>query len=188
MMRQKTDTRQTTIMHSYATERDAVRAIAALRADGFGAETIGVLGRHRSQEQAVARLTAVTPLEVVHVGRILGAIVGGALGLLAGDVVAVMPAVSLPLAVATIVVMALVGIAGGSVGGERPGRMLRDVRPAVRRRGPSRPGGCGRPRTGGGAGPRARPMAAGGVRQAAAGLPGSGWRWGLTTAHLRCHG
>ena len=52
MMRQKTDTRQTTIMHSYATERDAVRAIAALRADGFGAETIGVLGRRRRMTSA----------------------------------------------------------------------------------------------------------------------------------------
>jgi hypothetical protein len=116
-MRQTTDTRQATILHSYATERDAVRAIAALRADGFGAQTIAVLGRHRRQEQAVAQVTGVTPLTAVHVGRVLGGIVGGVLGLLVSEFVAVMPAVSLPVAVTTIVVLALVGGAVGSVVG-----------------------------------------------------------------------
>ena len=115
----------TTVIQSYATEQDAERAIAALRAAGVGADAIGILSRRRSEEDVVAQTSGATPIGAAHTGTVTGRLLGGEAGLIAGLALSVLPGVGWAVGAGLLVVTTLAGMAAGSAVGDIVGALAR---------------------------------------------------------------
>jgi len=106
-----------TVIQSYPTEQDAERAIAALRAAGFGADAIGILARRRGEEDEVARVSGGTPIGAAHVGTVTGRLIGVGAGQIAGLALALVSPLGWAIGTGLLVVTTLAGVvAGGAVG------------------------------------------------------------------------
>src|SRR5438552_3242062 len=60
------------VMQSFATEQDAMHAVAALREAGFSAAAIGVEARNAATMAHVARATGVVPITAMPRGAVVG--------------------------------------------------------------------------------------------------------------------
>jgi hypothetical protein len=105
------------VMQSFATEQDALHAVAVLRAAGFSAAAIGLEARNADTMAHVARATGVVPITVVSRGAVVGRVLGAAVGFLLALLVAVLPGLAPGPANAAVVVLTLLGTLAGHVAG-----------------------------------------------------------------------
>lgn len=114
-----------TVIQIYATEQDAERAIAALRAAGFGADAIGILARRRGEADEVAQASGGVPIGAAHAGTVTGRLLGGEAGLIAGLALSVLPGVGWAVSTGLLVVTTLAGVAAGGALGDIVGALAR---------------------------------------------------------------
>ena len=101
------------VVHSFATEDDAVRAIERLQGAGFTNEQISVIAKDRGTARNVAESTGTEAEE----GAVTGAVAGGALGAVAA-LIAGASAVAIPgigIAIGGPIAAAIAGAAGGGL-------------------------------------------------------------------------
>jgi hypothetical protein len=104
---------QGVVVHNFATEDEAVRAIRELQAAGFGNDEISVIAQDRDVASGVAEDTDTRAPE----GAAAGAVTGGALGalaaLIAGATTVAIPGIGI--AIGGPIAAAIAGAAGGGL-------------------------------------------------------------------------